>query len=482
MKIFNTLTRKKDEIIKTEGQPLHLFVCGPTVYDYSHIGHARTYIVFDTFVRWLRHANLPVFYLQNITNVDDRIIARAKEENNNPIKLADFFYSAHLKDMKALGIDSVDKYAPATDFIPDIVKQVKTLLEKGFAYEIADDGIYFDVAKFPEYGKLSGRTAAQAEDSISRIDESVKKRNKADFALWKFPKTIIPNTFLNKFRRFIITRDGEPVWRTELGWGRPGWHIEDTAISERYFGPQYDIHGGGIDIKFPHHEAEIAQQETASGKKPFVKIWMHAGHLTINGKKMSKSLGNFITIRDALQKYSPDILRWFFLSAHYRTPLDYSPESADQIKTIYNRTGIFIEKLARAAAMKTVKKNAAELNTAESILKASDEFGKAMNDDFNTPLALASLLGLAGIFQERIWKLAPKDASEIKRFLENSFKTLGIGFKTGKIPQNARKLAEERELYRGRKQFVQSDALREKIRVLGYEVDDTPEGPFIYKE
>lgn len=477
MRIFNTLTGKKDELVKPDGQPLHLFVCGPTVYDYSHIGHARTYIVFDAFVRWLRHINMPVFYLQNITNVDDKIIARAKEENKNPVRLADFFYAAHLKDMEALGIDSVDKYAPATDFMPDIAKQVKTLLEKGFAYEIGGDGIYFDVAKFPEYGKLSGRTAAQAEDSVSRIDESVKKRNKADFALWKFPKIAIPNTFPNRFRRFIITRDGEPAWRTELGWGRPGWHIEDTAISERYFGPQYDIHGGGIDIKFPHHEAEIAQQESASGKKPFVKIWMHAGHLTISGKKMSKSLGNFVTIRDALQKYSPDILRWFFLSAHYRTQVDYSPESADQIKTIYNRTRVFIEKLGRAAAMKAGKKNAAE-----SVQKASDEFENAMNDDFNTPLALASLLNFIGGFQERIWELAPDNAAKIKRFLENSFKTLGIGFQTGKIPQNVAKIAEERELYRARKQFVQSDALREKIRMLGYGVDDTPEGPFIYKE
>ena len=482
MRIFNTLTGKKDELVKPEGGQIRLFVCGPTVYDYSHIGHARTYVVFDTFVRWLRHVNLPVFYLQNITNVDDRIIVRAKAENKNPIQLADFFYGAYLKDMKALGIESVDKYAPATDFMPDIVKQVKTLLKKDFAYEIRNDGIYFDVMKFPDYGKLSGRTAAQAEDSVSRIDESINKKSKADFVLWKFPKTAIPKTFLGRFKKFIITPDGEPAWRTELGWGRPGWHIEDTAISERYFGPQYDIHGGGIDIKFPHHEAEIAQQESASGKKPFVKIWMHAGHLTINGRKMSKSLGNFVTIRDALQKYSSDVLRWFFLSAHYRTPVDYSPESVEQIKTVYNRTMVFIEKLGRTAAIKAEKNNAPKLNTAELIRKASEEFGNAINDDFNTPLALASLLDFIGKFQERIWELAPTETIEIKKFLEKSFNILGIGFKSETIPQNVRKLAEERELCRGRKQFIQSDALREKIRVLGYEVDDTPEGPFIYKE
>ncbi len=481
MQIWNTLSGRKDEVVKPEGRPLYLFVCGPTVYDYSHIGHARTYIVFDTFVRWLRHANLPVFYLQNITNVDDKIIARAKEENKNPIRLADFFYSAHLKDMEALSVESVDKYAPATDFIPDIVKQIKTLREKGFAYEIEGDGIYFDVAKFPEYGKLSGRTAAQAEDSVSRIDESVRKRNKADFALWKFPKTAVPKTFPNKFRKFVLTQDGEPIWRTELGWGRPGWHIEDTAISERYFGPQYDIHGGGIDIKFPHHEAEIAQQESASGKKPFVKIWMHAGHLTINGKKMSKSLGNFVTIRDALKKYPPAVLRWFFLSAHYRTPVDYSPESINQIKTVYDRTRVFIEKLKLAATIKIKERRVSDLNVAESIQKTSEEFENAMNDDFNTPLALASLLDLMGKFQEQIWNLGSDEAMELREFLEKSFNTFGITFKTAVIPQNVRKLAAERELCRVNKQFVQSDALRKEIGVLGYSIEDTPQGPFVYK-
>ena len=197
---------------------------------------------------------------------------------------------------------------------------------------------------------------------------------------------------------------------------------------------------------------------------------------------MSKSLGNFVTIRDALAKYSPDVLRWFFLSAHYRTPVDYSSESVEQIKTVYNRTRVFIEKLGRAAAIKTEKNNAPKLNTAESIRKTSDDFENAMNDDFNTPLALASLLDFIGKFQERIWELTPNDAAETKQFLENAFKTLGIGLKTEKIPQNVRKLAEERELCRGRKQFVQSDALREKIRMLGYGVDDTPDGPFIFKE
>jgi cysteinyl-tRNA synthetase len=481
MKIHNTLTGKKDEIVKPEGGQIRLFVCGPTVYDYLHIGNGRTYVVFDAFARWLRHINLPVFYLQNITNVDDKIIIRAKAENKNPIRLADSFYDAYMEDMKTLSVESVDKYAPATDFIPDIVKQVKTLRGKGFAYEIEGDGIYFDISKFPDYGKLSGRTVAQAEDGVSRIDESVTKRNRGDFCLWKFPKTAIPKTFFGRFRKFIITPDGEPAWHTGLGWGRPGWHIEDTAISERYFGPQYDIHGAAEDLKFPHHEAEIAQQESASGKKPFVKIWMHAGFLTINGRKMSKSLGNFTKIRDALKDFSPEILRWFFLSAHYRTPMDYSPESVSQIQTIYGRTRIFIEKLERAAATKS-KKDSANPGVAEAIRKASDEFDGALNDDFNTPLALASLLDLGSKFQERIWELAPTDAAEIKKFLEKGFGILGIAFKKEIIPQNVRKLAEERELYRSRKQFVQSDGLREKIRVLGYSLEDTPDGPFIFKE
>ncbi|MGC9603181.1 MAG: cysteine--tRNA ligase [Minisyncoccia bacterium] len=478
MRIWNTLSGKKEELIKPEGRSLHLFVCGPTVYDYSHIGHARTYIAYDAFVRYVREKNWEVFYLQNITDVDDKIINRAKSENKKPGTVAKFFTQAHLDDMRALGIDTVDKYAPASHFIPQIVKQVETLKKKGFAYEIPGDGIYYDITKFQDYGKLSHRTTLQAEDAVSRIDESVKKRNKGDFVLWKFPKTPIAEKLFSSLRRFTHTRDGEPAWKTPLGWGRPGWHIEDTAITESFFGPQYDIHGGAVELKFPHHEAEIAQQEAASGISPLVKVWMHTGLLTINGQKMSKSLKNFISIRDALEKHSPAVLRWFFLNHHYRMPMNYSPEDIGQTKAVYNKTRIFLDKMDFVSKGSEGKK----LGMDKFILESRKKFEGALEDDFNTPLAISVLLGTMGEFQERIWSMEPSEAREMEKHLADSFKTLGIDIKTEEVPQNVKKLAIERELSRTNKQFVQSDALREKIRVLGYGIEDTPHGPFVYKE
>ncbi|MEK7138029.1 MAG: class I tRNA ligase family protein, partial [Patescibacteria group bacterium] len=267
-----------ESIPKPKGKPLRMFVCGPTVYDNPHIGNARTAVFFDAFVKYLRSTGIKVFHLVNVTDIDDKIIAKAKAEKTTFSKIADEYWNVYKKNMEGLVVTSTTKFAMATKYIPQIQKQVQTLLKKGFAYEIEKDGIYFDVSKFSDYGKLSRRTAEQAEDGVSRIDQSIKKRNKADFALWKF------------------SFDDEPGWKSEWGRGRPGWHIEDTAITEYFFGSQYDIHGGGLDLKFPHHEAELAQQEAASGKKPFVKIWMHAGLLTLEGQKMSKSLGNFMTI------------------------------------------------------------------------------------------------------------------------------------------------------------------------------------------
>src|SRR3989344_6827251 len=255
LKIYNTLTKQKEEFNKQPGDKVRMFVCGPTVYDYPHIGHARTYVIFDVIAKYLRYKGIELNYLQNITDIDDKIIARAKERGIEPKELADKFEKLYYEDMKAIGIDSVSQYACATEHIPEIVDQVKRLIDKGHVYKIdpstslgASGGFYFDLSTFPDYGKLSGRTAAQAEDSVSRIDESVSKRNKGDFVLWK------------------LSGKDEPGWDTELGYGRPGWHIEDTAISEKYLGQQYEIHGGAQDLMFPHHESEIAQQESASGK------------------------------------------------------------------------------------------------------------------------------------------------------------------------------------------------------------------------
>jgi cysteinyl-tRNA synthetase len=477
MKLYNTLSGKKEELERPAGRPLKLFVCGPTVYDYSHIGHARTYIFFDALVRYLRASGRGVTYIQNITDVDDRIIARAKESQKSPLALAKRFAQFYFADMKALGITSVTKYAPATRFIPEIAAQVELLQKKGFAYVIANDGIYFDIAKFPAYGKLSHRTALQAEDSVSRIDESVKKRNRGDFCLWKFPKSPVQAPF---YKRSLITADGEPVWKTPLGWGRPGWHIEDTAISVKYFGPQYDLHGGAIDLKFPHHEAEIAQAEAAYGKAPFVKIWLHTGFLVVGGEKMSKSLGNFITIRDFLKSHSADALRYIALSAHYRTPINYSEEMAQTTEVAVGGVRAFCAKLAFVEG--SVPGDKVSNEVARLIAATTQNFSEALDDDFATPAALGALFALIGEVQPKIWTLSGADARALRRMIEEKFGLLGFTFPALRpIPPKIAALAKKRELSRRSKQFEQSDALRKEVNALGYSIEDTPLGPFIYK-
>ncbi|HMB17653.1 MAG TPA: cysteine--tRNA ligase, partial [Candidatus Paceibacterota bacterium] len=312
MKIQDTLRDKKIEIKKDKEN--HMFVCGPTVYDYSHIGHARTYLVFDLFVRYLKSQDFKIKYVQNITNIDDKIIERGKKQNKNPLKIADKFEKKYYQDMENLGIDTVDHYVKATDVIPEIISQVKKLIEKDFAYQ-TKTGIYFKVRKFKDYGKLSNQDI-DALKSGSRVKTAEDKEDPLDFALWKLNQ---PKSKIKPDKKQPIFINNEPAWKSPWGWGRPGWHIEDTAISEKFFGPQYEIHGGAEDLKFPHHESEIAQQEAASGKKPFVKIWMHTGFLTVESKKMGKSLHNFITIRDFLKNHAPETLRFMVMSHHYRS-------------------------------------------------------------------------------------------------------------------------------------------------------------------
>lgn len=453
MEVFSTLSGKKEPLPKTK-EDLKLFVCGPTVYDYLHIGNGRVYVFFDSFVKYLRSQKLKVTYLENITDIDDKIIARAELEKASFKSVADRFTKAFREDMKRLGVNSVDKYAPATHFIPQILEQVKKLIKKKHVYKIEGDGWYFDLSTFKDYGKLSGRTAEQAEDSVSRIDESVNKRNKGDFAVWKFSKP------------------GEPVWKTELGAGRPGWHIEDTAISEFYFGPQYDLHGGGRDLMFPHHEAEVAQEESISGKIPFVKIWMHVGLLTVEGKKMSKSVGNVVTIRDFLKKDTPDLFRFFVLQHHYRQPFDYNAKDLADAKKAYEGIAQFLAKaeFAKRAGGKTDF----------GVLHYGDKFQAALQDDFNTPQALAVIFELMGTAQPKLFNLTPTALKSIHSFIEKSFGSLGIRFPQPKTPFKIRWMARRREKYRLSQQFEQSDALRKRAESLGYIIEDTPVGPFLW--
>ena len=462
LKIYNTLSRKKEVFRPRQGKKINIFVCGPTVYDFSHLGHARTYIVFDLIVKYLREKRFNVFYLQNITDIDDKIINRAREKKVLPQELAKDFEKEYLKDMKSLKIDSVTKYARATDHIKEIISQVSRLLKKGFAYKIGD-GIYYDIKKFKNYGKLSKRTALQAEDAVSRIDESKEKRNKGDFCLWKFSKP------------------KGPSWPSPFGAGRPGWHIEDTAITEKYFDSQYDIHGGARDLIFPHHEAEIAQMEAISGKKPMVKYWLHTGFLTVKGQKMAKSLGNFITIRDFLRENSVRILRFFIIKSHYRSPIDYNEKLFLQAKREIERIDEFIGKIQNLKNRKRVKE--ANLFSTSAYASVSKE---AMEDDFNTPKAMAVIFELInkGNFLIARNKLSSADAKKILEFLRKVDGVLNFIFwkkPKEKIPEEIIKLVKEREKCRRNGLWQKADEMRKKIKELDYWIEDTKEGSKVKK-
>ncbi len=462
MRIYNTLTRKKETISAPQEKGLNLFVCGPTVYDYIHIGNARTFTFFDILVKWLRHQGIKVFYLQNITDIDDKIIARARETGEEPLAFAQKFEKIFLEDIGVLGVDSVNQYARASEHIPEIVKQVKTLIQKKHAYLIKDDGYYFDLKTFPEYGQLSGRTVAMAEDGVSRIDDSVHKRNRGDFNLWKFS----PSTSSGQA--------SEPFWETELGQGRPGWHIEDTAITEKYFGPKYDLHGAGQDLMFPHHEAEIAQMESISGLKPFVKHWLHVGFVIDKTGKMSKSKGNFLTLREALEKYPAAVLRFYFLSAHYRSPLEYDGKSLLQAQATVNRLADFANRL------KEIKDTAASF----PVENFTDSFWKHLADDFNTPPAFASLFELIKEANKFIdtHNLSQTDAKKIIDFMATVNDIFGILPNEEPAPAEIMALVVDRERTRVAKDFDKADALREQIKKLGWDVNDTAAGPRITRQ
>ena len=477
IKLYNTLSRKK-EILKSldsaRGEKLKLFVCGPTVYDFSHLGHARTYIVFDAFVRFLRSQGYKVDYLQNITDIEDKIIKRAQQAKITPRALAKKFEKEYLNDMKALGIKSVSKYARATEHIKEIISQIKRLLKKGYAYKMHGNGIYYDVTKFKDYGKLSGRTSLQAEDAVSRIDESVKKRNKGDFALWK----LAPHG--TKGSRAGVSKKGEPKWKSPWGFGRPGWHIEDTAITEKRFGVQYELHGGARDLIFPHHEAEIAQMEAISGKKPMAKHWLHSGFLTVEGVKMSKSLGNFITVQDFLKKHSPRVLRLLVLKAHYRSPIDYSEKLIFQVERSLERIDEFVGKL------KVLSSSKRDLRHTGFLKEVRERFKKALEDDFNTPKAIAILFSLMTRSNALFAKgnLSSKDKEAIISFLKEADKIFGfIFFAKAKIviPAVILKLAGEREKFRKAKEWQKADKIRKELSKRGWLIDDTFKGPRLKK-
>lgn len=485
VKIFNTISGKKEPLKSKVAGKISLFVCGPTVYDVAHLGHARTYIAFDVVAKYLTQQGYKVFYLQNITDIDEKIIQRAKESNMTPLQLAKKFEVEYLKDMKMIGVNSVTRYAKATNHIAEIISQIERLIKKRCAYEIKGDGIYYDISKFTRYGKLSGRTSLQAEDSISRIDESVNKRNKGDFALFKFAE-----------------QGFAPTWESPWGKGRPGWHIEDTAITEKYFGVQYDIHGGSQDLIFPHHEAEIAQMEAISGKRPMASCWMHTGFLNVRGKKMSKSLGNFITIRDFVHEHSARpvrsksqktatgssviektsngarLMRFFFLKTHYKSPMDYGHSLVKQAQAELARIDEFVDRMDRYGGKSS--KEPVHLSLAAAF---DERFEKAMQDDFNAPKAMAAIFDLIRKTNPLLEKnqISAKEKKEILSFLNKVDEVFGFIFwgnqKAQDVPKNIADLVSKRESFRKANRWDEADNVRQELESHGWIVQDTPRGP-----
>jgi cysteinyl-tRNA synthetase len=458
LKVYNTLTGKKEAFLPLHSNRINMFVCGPTVYDYSHIGHARTYIMFDVIARYLRSKGYSVFYLMNITDIDDKIIARAKELAIDIKELANKFTNYFYEDMQALGVNSINLYAKATEHIPEMIEQIKTLLKKGYAYQ-ANGDVYFEVRKFSKFGKLSKQNIEALRRGV-RVDTE-KKRNPEDFALWKARK------------------GDEPFWKSPWGPGRPGWHIEDTAITLTYFGQQYDIHGAGIDIIFPHHDCEIAQAEATTDKEPFVKYWLHTGMLTVNKEKMSKSLGNFITIRDVLAKYEPEVVRFFLLNMHYRSPLDYSEKGLEEAKEALARIKNVIEELK--LRLPKAPEGALDDKIKHSIDRVRERFFAAMDDDFNTREAIAAIFQFTSevnsFLQAELTKSSNLKILEVYKQLTSILGLFKEEKKTEELVNGLIDLIVKlRERARAEKDWKTSDKLREELAKLGIILEDTNEG------
>jgi cysteinyl-tRNA synthetase len=440
LKLYNTLTRTIEPFMPITPGKVNLFVCGPTVYDYPHLGHAKTYTHFDLLARVLRSHGYEVFYLQNITDIDDKIIKRAREEGIGWKELALHFEKVYLEDMAALRNNQVTKFARATDHIDAIVKQVEALQRRGYAYD-ATDGIYFEIAQFAGYGKLSRRTDVRSSDAVSRIDDGKGKRAWNDFCLWKSPKP------------------DEPSWDTPIGAGRPGWHIEDTAITETYFGPQYDIHGGAVDLIIPHHEAEIAQMEAASGRKPLVRFWLHTGFLNTATEKMSKSLGNFTSIRSTLERYDYRTLRFMFLNCHYRSALEFTPTVLDQAAGAVKRLEEFY--FVADAQLDDVRHEDAVANLRRRI-------DVALSDDLDTPAAFAALFEF--VRQQNSLGGNGRRVRSVLEEIDTFFEVLPARGAEDEAEIEA--LVAKRLQYRQQRRFAEADRVRDELAARGIQIYD----------
>jgi len=475
--VYNTLTRIKEEFKPLHPGRVHIYVCGPTVYGHPHVGHAKSYISFDVIVRYLRAKDFIVKYVQNITDVghltddadegEDKIIKKAREEKLDPMEIAEHFAWSYFDDMQNLGVLRANIFPKATGHITEQIEMIQKLIDKGFAYQV-NGNVYYDVSKFSEYGKLSGRKVEELEAG-TRVEVNPEKRHPSDFALWKKADT------------------GHLMhWPSPWGEGYPGWHIECSAMSIKYLGDTLDIHGGGLDNIFPHHECEIAQSEAATGK-PFVRYWIHNNMVTVNGSKMSKSLGNYISIKDALKKHRAETIRLFILSSHYRSRLDFSEEALEAAKT-------GTEKML--STMKNLKKHLTHAPNMKEFQAPFDpaayqkKFYDMMDDDFNTPRAIAVLFDLTketnsylnsnptlhSPFLEELEQLFQNTAGDVLGLIPDDLMSQKSRESQGEIEKVIQVVIDLRHKLRETKQFELADTLRDSLGKVGITLVDKPEG------
>lgn len=466
LKLYNTLFRKKQVFWPLHNRKVGLYTCGPTVYDYAHIGNLRTYIFEDILRRTLEYNGYKVKQVMNITDVEDKIIKRAKMENKKIDKITKPFIKIFFNDIKKLNIEKAEFYPRATAHIKEILDLIQILLKKGFAYQGNDKSIYFDISKFKNYGKLSRLKKREIKIGARILADEYNKSEAQDFVLWKTNRSGLTRI---KKNLEVDKRGIEPAWKSPWGLGRPGWHIECSAMSMKYIGKTIDIHTGGIDLIFPHHENEIAQSEAASGKK-FVRFWIHGEHLLVNGQKMSKSLGNILTLREVKEKENnPLAFRYLVLTSHYRSKLNFTWKSLGAARNALDN----LYSILRTSNLQDMDDN---FRTSD-VRKLEKNFLTAVNDDLNTPKALSF-----------VWQVVKDNrlSAKIKKQLLLKFdKVLGLGFKEVKplkIPPKIKQLVVRREKLRINKQFIQADSLRKKIEKLGYFIDDTPFGPMVRKQ
>ncbi|MFW6005073.1 MAG: cysteine--tRNA ligase [Desulfonatronovibrionaceae bacterium] len=480
MLIYNTLTRTKQEFIPLEGNQVKMYVCGITTYDYCHIGHARSTVVFDVMARYLRSLGYQLTFVRNFTDVDDKIINRSRQENISTEQVSEKYIQAFYEDMDRLNVARADIEPRATEHIPEMIQLVKLLIERDFAYSVSCGDVYFRVRKMEHYGRLSGTDIRELR-SGSRVACQENKEDPLDFALWK------------------SSAPDEPGWDSPWGRGRPGWHLECSAMSKKYLGIPFDIHGGGQDLAFPHHENEMAQSEAAFGKQ-FVNYWVHNGFVRVNSEKMSKSLGNFITIRDIFSKVHPEVLRFFLLTKHYRSPLDYSTqyllEAEKALKKIYQAMAHLDGELTRDKWSKG--QEFPEIK--QEIEQLSQQWQQAMDDDFNTAEALGKVFSLVRVInrvlQEKSFRksLGAKELMiQFRKLFEQWGEILGLFTTEAGLflkelkdiqclrnridPREIDKLIQQRQEARKNKDFALADQIRDNLAQMGIEVMDSPAGP-----